>query len=246
MHTVVVARELPDLLEGIDATVRGRAAAATAAHVVHVPPGEWSPREREDDPTGHFGLLVLDGLFARRVHLGNRACVELLGAGDVLRPWAVARDDSSITLDDRWVCQVDASIAVLDRGFALRVARHPEIAANLMERGILRAHWLGFHLAVCHLPQLQTRLRVMFWYLADRWGRVTPDGVLLPLRLTHELLGGLVGARRPATTTALGELSAVGWVERRSDGGWLLHGEPPPELDDLHGGAAGHVATPVR
>jgi hypothetical protein len=179
------------------------------------------------------------------VHLGNRACVELLGAGNVLRPWAVARDDSSITLDDRFVCQVDTRIAVLDRGFALRVSRHPEIAANLMESGNRRAHWLGFHLAVCHLPHLQTRLRVMFWYLADRWGRVTPDGVVLPLRLTHELLGGLVGARRPATTTALGELTAAGWIERRDDGGWLVRGDPPPELDDLHGGAAGHVATPV-
>ena len=29
---------------------------------------------------------------------------------------------------------------------------------------------------------------MLLWYLAERWGRVTPDGVIVPLRLTHETL----------------------------------------------------------
>ena len=36
----------------------------------------------------------------------------------------------------------------------------------------------------------------------------------------------MVGARRPSVTTALGQLMARGEIERRSDGGWLLRGEP--------------------
>jgi len=43
------------------------------------------------------------------------------------------------------------------------------------------------------------------------------------------LLAALVGAKRPSVTTALGELTAQGLVERRDDGSWLLHGEPPEE-----------------
>jgi CRP-like cAMP-binding protein len=245
MRTVLLADEQPELLEQVPSEHRAQAASATAVAVIGVPIGEWSPERRDDDGRGHYGLLVLDGLLARRVHLGNRECVELLGAGDVLRPWASAGENSSISVDARWVVQTEARIALLDRGFAARVVRYPEITAALMDRLVRRSRWLAFHLAVCHLAHLQTRLRVMFWYLADRWGRVTPDGVVVPLRLTHELLGGLVGARRPATTTALGELTATGYVERRGDGSWLLHGDPPPELRDLHDRAAGRDSVPL-
>jgi CRP/FNR family transcriptional regulator, cyclic AMP receptor protein len=37
----------------------------------------------------------------------------------------------------------------------------------------------------------------------------------------------MVGARRPSVTTALGQLIARGDIERRPDGGWILHGQPP-------------------
>jgi hypothetical protein len=62
--------------------------------------------------------------------------------------------------------------------------------------------------------------------LAERWGRVTPDGVLLPLTLSHRMLGQLIGARRPTVSTALGALTRAGEVSRRMDGGWLLCGSP--------------------
>jgi CRP/FNR family cyclic AMP-dependent transcriptional regulator len=39
----------------------------------------------------------------------------------------------------------------------------------------------------------------------------------------------MVGARRPSVTTALGQLMARGAIERRSDGAWILRGNPPSE-----------------
>jgi hypothetical protein len=39
----------------------------------------------------------------------------------------------------------------------------------------------------------------------------------------------MVGARRPSVTTALGQLMARGAIERRSDGAWILRGNPPAE-----------------
>jgi Crp-like helix-turn-helix domain len=47
----------------------------------------------------------------------------------------------------------------------------------------------------------------LFWHLAERWGRVSGNGVLVPLALTHRILGQLVGARRPTVSTALRELA---------------------------------------
>jgi hypothetical protein len=69
----------------------------------------------------------------------------------------------------------------------------------------------------------------MFWGIADRWGRVTTDGVLVPVRLTHATLAELVGASRPSVSTVLKLLERDGLLARRKEG-WLLHGEAPPAL----------------
>ena len=43
-----------------------------------------------------LGLLVLDGLIIRRVGVAGRFGAELLGDGDLLRPWE--REDAGATL----------------------------------------------------------------------------------------------------------------------------------------------------
>ena len=230
------------MVAGIAAGERNLAAQRTVVQALGVRTGAWEPARAADGPEPLYGLLILDGLLTRRVRFGRRDCVELLGSGDLLRPWAGAAEGSSIDIDARWFVQVEARIAVLDRRFAQRVAAYPEIPAWLLDRAVRRTQWRSFHLAVCNVPSLQTRLRVMFWYLADRWGQVTPEGVRVPLELTHSLLGGLVGAHRPATTTALGELTAQGWIQRCA-GGWILRGPRPPELDEVHAEARG--VTPL-
>ena len=75
---------------------------------------------------------------------------------------------------------------------------------------------------------------MLLWTLAERWGRVGPHGVRLPLSLPHRTLATLVGARRPSVTTALTGLARAGLVERVRDG-WLLHGDPAEVLPErLH------------
>ena len=51
--------------------------------------------------------------------------------------------------------------------------------------------------------------------------------VAVPLRLTHETVGLLVGARRPSVTTALHSLAAQGSLTRVSAERWILHGVAP-------------------
>ena len=65
------------------------------------------------------------------------------------------------------------------------------------------------------------------WELAGRWGHVAPDGVHLSLRLTHEGLAHLVGARRPSVTSALSELQEQGRLTPDGPGRWILRGDPP-------------------
>jgi CRP-like cAMP-binding protein len=59
---------------------------------------------------------------------------------------------------------------------------------------------------------------------------VHPDGVVVPLPLSHQRLADLVGAHRPSVTTAMGDLTRSGAISRRDSGEWVLHGTPPEQL----------------
>jgi hypothetical protein len=73
-----------------------------------------------------------------------------------------------------------------------------------------------------------------------RWGRVTPSGIQIDIPLTHRLLALVVGARRPSVTASARELSQAGRIEPQAGSRWLLHGDPPAELREIHEHAADH------
>lgn len=58
--------------------------------------------------------------------------------------------------------------------------------------------------------------------LAERFGRMTEDGIVLDLPLTHDLIGGLVASRRPTVTLAPQRLSAEGQLQRLAGDRWRL------------------------
>ena len=51
----------------------------------------------------------------------------------------------------------------------------------------------------------------------DRWGRVTTEGIPLPLKLTHGFLASLVCMRRPSVSAALVALARDGALRRNAD-----------------------------
>jgi CRP-like cAMP-binding protein len=85
-------------------------------------------------------------------------------------------------------------------------------------------------LAIAHQPRVDDRVLLTLWHVAERWGRVRPDGIVIPLPLPHRRLAGLVGAQRPSVTTAMGDLARAGALSKADDGAWVLHGSPPAEL----------------
>jgi hypothetical protein len=96
----------------------------------------------------------------------------------------------------------------------------------LMDRLIDRAQRMAVSQAISQLNGVDRRLLALFWHLAERWGRMTPGGVAVPMTLSHRVLAQLVGARRPTVSTALADLATREELVRRDDGGWLLTGEP--------------------
>jgi CRP-like cAMP-binding protein len=167
-------------------------------------------------------VLVLDGLLARDTELAGRVSTQLLGPGDVCDPWA--RAEELVPCAVRWRAHEPTRLAVLDGRFAIAARRWPSLAIAIQRRLQERADRLAGQTALLQLPSVDQRVLALLWQLADRFGRMGADGVVLPLSLTHRVIGQLVGARRSTVTLAFTDLVERGLVVKRGDEdpGWLL------------------------
>ena len=82
----------------------------------------------------HLGMLVLDGLVARRVLVPERGrSLELLGRGDLFRPW---QDESASFERLSWTVIEPAAIAVLDQPLTARARELPQLLEALTDRAL--------------------------------------------------------------------------------------------------------------
>jgi CRP/FNR family cyclic AMP-dependent transcriptional regulator len=188
--------------------------------------GPWDAERLRATGPEHVGLLLIEGVLAREIALEDNVSAELLGPGDLVRPWQVHPPSQLMRAEVRWTVVEEARFAVLDRHFAVQLARYPEVNAILIDRLTERAQRLAMTQAISQLNGVERRLLGLFWHLSERWGRVVPDGISVPVPLPHRVIAQLVGARRPTVSTALGHLAERGELLRRPDGGWLLTGDP--------------------
>jgi hypothetical protein len=238
----IVADHDPDLVAALPAPKLEAARSASVAAVATIQPGEWDAAGDAEQMRGGYGLLVLDGLLVRRVGFDGRFGAELLGAGDLLRPWETdGTAIGSLPFETTWRVMVATRVAILDLAWASRMASFPQVGGCLVGRALSRSQRLATSMAIVQLPRLDDRLWMLFWELADRYGRVHGDGVHLDLPLTHELLSHLAAARRPSVSGALTRLAEQGRL-LRSGRSWVLVGEPPE--DGFADGQADAVASP--
>lgn len=213
----------PDLSTGVPPEegelARGRAVAA----VLELEPPNWetAPIVARAEP-GWLGLFVLDGLLIRRVEVGKRSACELFGPTDLIRPWDTDGEYDPLPISVSWLVLKRTRLAVLDTAFVLRIARWPTITSRIVSRVAQRARYLTLTSAVTHLPRAYVRLLILFWLLAERWGKVGTEGVYVTLPLTHEVLAMLIGAHRPTVTIALQRLTRAGFLIRERSDRWLL------------------------
>lgn len=244
-HVLDEERDLARDLRATDAEAARRVA---IARVVTVGEGSWEPPAEAGEPPAHLGLLILTGLMTRDVVMSGIGCTELLGKGDLLHPWSMFEGEPSVPMEVKWAALEPTRLALLDDRFLAATARWPTIAARLVSRAVRRSHTLAIHLAITCLAGLELRLYVLFWHLADRFGYVERDGVVVPLQLTHETLARLVAARRPSVTTALKKLREQRLVvAREEDGSWLVRGDPLEEIERMQAlWREQHSHLPVR
>jgi CRP/FNR family cyclic AMP-dependent transcriptional regulator len=219
----------PDLGQFLDGPRLDDARRQLLVRVRRIATGPWNTARLSVADAGHLGLLVLDGVLSREVLAADVISTELIGPGELLRPWQIAPDPALLRVSARWSVLADTRVAVLDRRLTSQLGAFPEIVSLLVERMTARTQRLAVTQAISQLNRVDQRLLTLFWHLAERWGRMTANGVAIPLTLSHRMLSQLVGARRPTVSTALGELARAGEIVRLDDGSWLLTGDPVGE-----------------
>lgn len=215
-----------DLFAGLgDAAL---AAAVDGLRAVRLAPGE----ELDVAASGALCCVVGAGRLALAVIAPEERerTIGMLEEGDLLvrplEPWAASGPHV------RCFAIEDSLAHLVDRDRMEAWMREPALAANLVR--VLSAQVADRELAVAIAlePRVERRLLLKLRQLADRWGRVTPDGVRLDLRLTHQELANMVGAVRESVTIAMGRLADAGEIEVRNRALIIR----PPDQDGGPGG----------
>lgn len=170
-----------------------------------------------------FAAIVLEGLVLHHLASGGNPGLRIIGPGDTIM--APLSTGPTFLGSSRYVARSSARLAILGDEFVVAAQRAPHVVVGLQAGAAEQMERLSMQLVICQLPRVADRVLSMLWLLAESFGRVTPAGTTLPLSLTHEVVGALVGARRPTVTLALGELADRGALVHQ-DLGWLLLERP--------------------
>jgi hypothetical protein len=80
----------------------------------------------------------------------------------------------------RWQVLAETRLAVLGRAFGAALSRYPEVNSMLLERLDGRAERHATTKAIAQLNSVDRRLLALFWHLAEDWGRMTSEGIVIP------------------------------------------------------------------
>jgi CRP/FNR family transcriptional regulator, cyclic AMP receptor protein len=242
-RTVWLLQADPDLGRSLPPSKLREAKRAAFASVHVVTRGPWRPPAGANEWLGAF---VVRGLLTHQVRVAGCRSLELVGAGDLLSAPRAAHRWGLVPLEERWRVAEVSELAILDSGFLERIRGFPELVRELIARATDRTQPLALRLAIAQIRRLDTRLLVLLWHLAERFGTAEVGGVVLPLRLSHEMLAELACARRASITRTLHELAERGLISSGIEGGWKLHGEPPVEMWKLLADPRGSDRTPLN
>src|SRR4051794_9944585 len=216
----------PDIGASLPADDWPEAHRATLGVLEERPPGPWDMANGLGE---RMGGVIAGGLVVRELSLGPTVSAELLAAGDVLLPVAQS-PGTFLPTECQCVVLEPLQVVWLGTSFEQAACRWPELSRALLRRAHTRAQRSAVMQNIAQVTRIDDRVLTLLWHLAERFGRVGSEGVVLPLRLTHRVIARLIGARRPSVTTAIAALENRSSIQRRADGSWLLRELPEGRL----------------
>ena len=125
-------------------------------------------------------------------------------------PWCCPRGGWPGAPDARARAVTDAELMVLTGSLDDVLCSDAAVGAWVLRAVAAAVADRELSAAIALEPRLERRLILKLRQLAERWGKVTPEGVRLDLRVTHQELGDMIGAARESITVALGRLQEQG------------------------------------
>lgn len=201
-----------DFAERVPREDRDLAGRLLRLRMQHVPRGVWQvdPGTEEDA----CALLVVAGTLLRDSCVDGHWSCEVVGPEDVIQPWEGFSANELVSGTCRWQILEPATLAVVDRRFAIAAARWPGLLTELTARAVRRTRLLSALLCASRIRRLDDRLLLVMRLLSERWGYVRPDGVHIRLTVSHETLARLACAHRPSVSTSLARLERRGELRR--------------------------------
>src|SRR4051812_42315409 len=115
----------PDLGQGLDPQSFVAAKRELVAETLTVARGVWELNPAWAATGAVLGLLIIAGVLARDLVIGRRRSLEILGSGDVVRPWPSDRHAGAVEVDLRFTALEPVRFAALDAQFVAHAARFP-------------------------------------------------------------------------------------------------------------------------
>lgn len=213
----------PELAAGLEPAERARAQRLLVVPLLRPEPGGLDLdqlRNAEEVQGSLRAVMLVRGALELTLELAGRRCSRVVNPPEIV----LLDPDPSGWLSTRaaWSAAAGTELAALDARFLTAGQRWPSLFDALLARAARQAHDAFVLQAISQLPRVEVRLLAYFWWLADRHGRVRPDGVVIERSFTHESLGQMIGAARPTVSLALKELAKAGLLRAEHPRGWLL------------------------
>ncbi len=163
-------------------------------------------------PTDHGNSMLL--LVSGRVKLyhitsdGKQALLALIEPGEVFGELAVFEGGQH----EEFAETMEASTVVLVPGAEIQrlMEEHPQVSLGVTKLMGLRRRRIERRLKSLLFRSNRERLVHLLLELAEKYGRHTPEGVHIGIKLSHQELASVIGSTRETVTVLLGELRAEG------------------------------------
>ncbi len=139
--------------------------------------------------------------------------LSLLGPGDLLGDIDYTEDShdcAAETLEESRIYQLNR------RDFDSLLKENPGFALCLIQMLSGRLKQAQSRIEDLVFRQVPSRVAKLFMNLADNHGKVTPQGIVLDLPLTHQEIADIVGSSRVTVTQVLNRFRSMNWVAIKS------------------------------
>ncbi len=163
------------------------------------------------DPSQQVYLLKEGRVKISRIsEEGREVTIALLEPGEIFGELEVLgdapRDTLAEALDDSKVCVVGKDL------FLDMVSQKPQFSFRLTKLIGFRMRKIENRVEDLVFKDVPARLADLLLDLAEDYGKKTPEGIFLQIKLTHQEMANLIGSIRETVSAVLGDFKRDGWI----------------------------------